>query len=1558
MRRFFVLASLFATGCGSGSAGIVSAIAGSGSGGGNAPADVSNVEVAEGRTSPATIRFELTDAESDPVDVSLVFFRKGSSAAEEIANLVADPARGIDTQLLALQTSRPGRVHEKLWDFVPQLGPGFSPEIRLEVRIVRSGHSTGTQVTASESRVVSLGNDAPEVRDVTLPGGPEIVGIADVDFVVSDSSSDLISVTIEYDVLDDVPDRGRMTATPAGDAPTQIVTSPDGTPFTFFWDVVADLGRTEHEVALYLTPSDGDLIGKAPPPATVRVDNNSEPIAFLGEGSFLLNTDPRRGIPIPITVVDRESDPVDVAVQWRREGEAFVTLPQTAAAIRAALDDPLQRKRLRIATEKPRAYEGSVVATSEAADPDGTRARLPELASTAAGLLASGVVAGRRLEILRATNVPAPIGAEEAGHPLASPVAALPVESGPTALVLDRPVAGSWRLREVDVATGAVVREIAVSPLGDPSAMTWERGRTSVLVASIVGSTTDGVWVIQRVIPSSPATPPELLVRSDDPSLGPFVESGVVRGVASVGADACLVTVGSSVVEIHFPAGVAPTAAALPLAAWVRPWGIAVDPRDPNRVYVADNGRDRVAVLDLRSLAADAVQVNGTRSTPCDDAAGIGFPGPRALALERAGTQLLVVTDDPTRPGLELRGVSVGRDVNRDEDAGNRFDDREGFEITAGLLDATSIASGPDDFRILASRGPNDLIVVGGLTQSRTILAYEPRTQTVVVDAPFSPRLENSIPPARWRILDRVSPLRGDPAGATRVFVWDTEDTETGGPVFLRVVPIDSEQGTGSQTSVAKSLLGSLQTDPAFLFSTSLDAVDCGLADLDGDGDIDVATANSNSDSLSVFFQRSPRDFDSPIQLFASRMKHPISLAAGDLDGDGRVDLVSGNLGDFGSIPPNVTIFRHTSRVNFGSPLELRHSSMQTPRVALGDLDGDGDMDVVTANGSSPSGDDTLTVFFQRPGGSFSPPLVLTHPGMVQPVDIAVGDLDGDGDLDLVSANGGAGNPTLTIWFQRDDAPGVFDFDPEGPLGGPGIPGGRFSVAIGDLDGDGDNDLAWTKARSGELMIFFQTEPGRFEANPRGPLGSPGVSGEPRQVVIADLDGDGDNDLVTSNGRPAPTQEGDVYLFFQTAPGVFEASRPTSFLEVPPGPVAAGDLDGDGHTDVVAGVESFDTRLRVFFQVTGIPSAPMRLTDPRLGDSLGVAAADLNGDGRLDLVTANSAFSTNSLTLFFQGSTPGEFLRPALEITHPLMSGPLFVTPVDLDGDGAVDLVTANRTSNNLTIFRQGAGGQFDSTPTELTHAAMQAPQSVAAADLNGDGRPDLASVNHDSPNVTVFFQTGSGGLEFDPEPRVLSGFNLFRFSSVRAVDLDGDGRPDLVVTGGNDVVVFYQTAPGEFEDAQVIGDAVGAETLDVVDVDADGFCDIVTSDDVDDDKLRVFFQTSSRVFCPVDVMPPPPSHEDDPRLLDGPFTVLAVDVDGDGDRDLVSANARSENVTVFVQTAPGAFASNPIILTAATIEGKQALVAADLDGDGDLDLTIAGGNLGRNSLHLFLGGR
>jgi hypothetical protein len=382
-------------------------------------------------------------------------------------------------------------------------------------------------------------------------------------------------------------------------------------------------------------------------------------------------------------------------------------------------------------------------------------------------------------------------------------------------------------------------------------------------------------------------------------------------------------------------------------------------------------------------------------------------------------------------------------------------------------------------------------------------------------------------------------------------------------------------------------------------------------------------------------------------------------------------------------------------------------------------------------------GNQELALVFQITPGDFeAEPSLLANVDFVAPVSVATTDLDQDGDLDLVSANQASGN--LAIFAQT--SPGVFDVAVV--LEDPSLDG-VVSVAAADLDQDGDVDLASASSIGGNIDLLFQTSPGVF-GDPI--LLSGGFLSFVRTVRTADIDGDGDLDLVAS-ARNRIGNTPNLSVFFQSSPGTFDLEdrivirTAGNATQIP----TAADLDGDGDMDLVAANPVVgNDNLTLLFQTSPRVFGDVRtLTADSLKFAQAVVTADMDGDGDLDLVVLARIPIENqpTLTVLFQ-SSPGVFdLENPRVIRIPGNLGQAAVAVADLDGDGDLDLVTPafGPSGASIALFLQTTPGDFDPVPT-LLETASNSISSLTVADLDQDGDLDIVASDSQANLLAVFF--------------------------------------------------------------------------------------------------------------------------------------------------------------------------------------------------------------------------
>lgn len=362
------------------------------------------------------------------------------------------------------------------------------------------------------------------------------------------------------------------------------------------------------------------------------------------------------------------------------------------------------------------------------------------------------------------------------------------------------------------------------------------------------------------------------------------------------------------------------------------------------------------------------------------------------------------------------------------------------------------------------------------------------------------------------------------------------------------------------------------------------------------------------------------------------------------------------------------------------------------------------------------------------------------------------------------------------------------------------------SVALADLDGSGKLAIVSANAiygngapHPGFLTVFRQGtgQPGTFTASPHFNTGS-----DPSSLVLADLNGDGRPDVVLAPSQLAgPLATTSISVLFQDASGNFGTDSGPSVGQRNPVDVAVGDLNGDGKPDIAVAAGGASNVL-VFLQGSGGNfAAPISF--PVGGDPMAVAIGDLNGDGKPDLAVATSAGTVS--VLLQDPANPGSFLT---FVDYPVGSQPVSVRIADLNGDGKADLIVANYGDPStpdtfgLSLLLQDPAHPGTFLPQVSLDMGDYRSTSVAVGDLNGDGLPDIVVANSGLSgfpgSVTVLLNDPNHPGTFG-SPQYYQGY--FGPFSVAIGDMDGDGRPDLVIADGG-VEVRYQNpaSPGTFK--------------------------------------------------------------------------------------------------------------------------------------------------------------
>jgi FG-GAP-like repeat len=658
----------------------------------------------------------------------------------------------------------------------------------------------------------------------------------------------------------------------------------------------------------------------------------------------------------------------------------------------------------------------------------------------------------------------------------------------------------------------------------------------------------------------------------------------------------------------------------------------------------------------------------------------------------------------------------------------------------------------------------------------------------------------------------------------------------------------------------------------------------------------------------------------------------PAGVAVGDFNSDDKLDLVFVHQACDTQPSSTITVVLGRGNGTFRAPVtsSAPFCAAAAGPVFVGDFNGDHKLDIAFSGGNG------FCVSLGRGDGTFGSTVNYPDPG---PGPIGVGDLNGDGKLDVVFSGSdfflGRGNGIFRLvksTLPLDFACSLADINGDGKLdliGSAaielGIGNAMFGVAvsipnstgicpaIADFNGDGKLDLA-IPAPVGVALLFgngdgtFQS-PVTFNVGILMNLGS-------GSLLAADFNGDGKPDLFIKQNQYVGT------ILLNTGKGRFSGASAASYQFSELTDYFLGDFNGDGRTDVVSVGFGFGSQ---FFSRIALASPNGTLPLPRTyfahgtgEDTLSVTAGDFNGDGKLDLaVVAPNLGGSNmagELSVLL-GKGSGIFGHALAGISGGASSS--FVTAADLNKDGKMDVVVA---SSNVVSVRLGLGnGIFQ----KAINYPAQGATSIAIADFNGDGIPDLAvnSVNF-AGTLPGQVLLGNGDGTFRTSPTLLPGAR-----SLATADFNHDGKQDLAIGTSSGVGIMLGDGDGNFQPMLILRKGQGGSLV-VADFNNDGVPDVagVGANTSGQGVVSVYLGDGKGISAAKKAV----------IAAQGVLAAASADFNADGNADL--AVTTYGGIVGLLRGKGTGYFKTAIFYPEGLADG---IVAADLDGNGTPDLAV-----------------
>lgn len=709
----------------------------------------------------------------------------------------------------------------------------------------------------------------------------------------------------------------------------------------------------------------------------------------------------------------------------------------------------------------------------------------------------------------------------------------------------------------------------------------------------------------------------------------------------------------------------------------------------------------------------------------------------------------------------------------------------------------------------------------------------------------------------------------------------------------------ESEEATPLSGSSPEFKLRGYRIPPDSDDSYSIDT-----GDIDMDSDIDILIGNYDGQSRVYLNDGEGRFQNMTDSILPNAILPARDARFSDIDGDGDLDIMIANDGASNM----VYLYDNGIYIDVTESALPEGSSpfKPTKRVLTGDINRDNYPDLLFINYNLKN-----MLYYNNGDGTFRDMSLLLPDMRCPALDGILIDIDGDNDLDLLTANNGrCDDGSLFINNSGDGFSSGADVLPSPPID-------AISVAASDYNNDGDADIFFV---SSGLIYIYSNNNGVF-----GLSDTIESSVQISRIRMRDIDMDGYDDIVMGifgggnrvylNDRMGGFKDASTDLF----------SAESDYTR----DIAIADMDGDGDPDIAA-ANNGQNRLYLnngdgFDNVTTDADLP-----PDSDSSFMGRLVDIDDDGDPDLVIAN--FGDDRLYLnngdgMFSDITATHLPDDNNDMTYAVAVG-------DIDGDGMVDMAFANDESHNRLYINKGAG-RFADVSYNLPDD-NDPSHDIDLVDIDDDRDIDIIISNMGIQN-RIYINDGRGRFRDETSERFPSDSDISYHAA--SGDIDRDGDIDLIFANiGSKITLYLNDGDGFFSDgSHLLPDKVSdSDGVALGDLNGDGYLDIFIGnfpfDTRDGIRNWVYLNNGDGSFMDV-------TETHFPDLIDQTCNVVITDIDNDGDPDLIASNQGQSHL--YLNDGNAVFSDVTDLYMPSERDTTRGIEAGDIDGDGDIDMIL-----------------